>query len=72
MLDREHPKPAGGAGPGDGGGIDMALVGGVVVAVLVGIGGVVYLLCAGGPKKRRFKGDAVFLLGWIPTLNPKP
>jgi len=41
----------------------MALVGGVVVAVLVGIGGVVYLLCAGGPKKRRFKGDAVFLLG---------
>ena len=70
-MERE-PKPAGGAGPGAGDGIDMALVVGVVVAVLVGIAGVVYLLCAGGPKKRRFKGDAVFLLGWIPTQIQNP
>jgi len=45
--------------------LDFALLGGVAAAVLIGAAGGVYLLCAGGSgkKKRRFKGDAIYLLG---------
>lgn len=47
---------------GTSGGMDTALLGGIVVAVVVGSAGVYFIFFA-GEAKPRFKGDAVFLIG---------
>jgi hypothetical protein len=59
---RKVPHPAAGAGDGKMGGFDPALVGGIIAAVVIGGGGAYFLLFAGEGKKK-FKGDAVFLIG---------
>jgi hypothetical protein len=47
---------------GSSGGMDTALLGGIVIAVVVGSAGVYFVFFA-GEAKPRFKGDAIFLIG---------
>ena len=68
---RKFPHPAPGAGDGTGG-FNPALVGGIIAAVVIGGAGAYFLLFAGEGKKK-FKGDAVFLIGpsggWVNRPN---